>query len=493
MDVAVELPVGSSKPSASEAQGQSEPGRPGLISTVAMAISMLSVGAVVVGGSLLLSHFAEGMVQAALPPLGAYTLFMLGLLLRRAENPVAVLARAAVDRIAVRPRLAVLSAVLTSICAAAVMLAVLDLMEAADGVLRVAVYERADLRANRLADIPLRLEFKNRTRSDLVRKTDANGMVAFPVSLKDVVTVTLERDDRVLVVRSNAEVTKPVLDGIVGVNVADEKNSWFRKAEAESLGDRIAYLRLDPQMVRWAAGSPTRLIGDSAAAGRFAPYLPLPPGEIVLARKLYVAGFSPTLHQPRWLAYAVSDAPASRRIGPAPYSPDPDLPLEMQVTMADFDRNIFDRALLTRRVDLGTNEAIGAEYAYHSLITPQTSHMNARLWVPLERYASRQKTAGTQVFLLRGPAFVAPPGTWISLNVFGQGLVPVPSHYFQILVVVEDGSARYECHLVPNVPFPQDLEGGRDPAQFRATLAEIRDATGLPLLEGITLGAASKC
>jgi DNA/RNA endonuclease G (NUC1) len=64
----------------------------------------------------------------------------------------------------------------------------------------------------------------------------------------------------------------------------------------------------------------------------------------------------------------------------------------------------------------------------------------------------------------------------VNVTLMGASLVPVPTHFFQILVVVESGTMTIEAYLVPNsyVPF----EAG-DVARFRTSVRSISRKTGL--------------
>jgi len=188
-------------------------------------------------------------------------------------------------------------------------------------------------------------------------------------------------------------------------------------------------------------------------------------------------GFSPLLKLPRWVVYRIATGKSLTR-EPYGYIPDPALPAAYQASSSDYRRTDFDRGHLVRRQDLfGFGRRAQREISYLTAVVPQLSYVNRRIWFALEEYASAKAGAGRKVYIIRGPVYAPAAGsTIVNVTLMGTSLVPVPTHFFQILVISENGTMTVEAHLVPNsyVPF----ETG-DVAQFRASVRSIARKTGL--------------
>jgi DNA/RNA endonuclease G (NUC1) len=190
-------------------------------------------------------------------------------------------------------------------------------------------------------------------------------------------------------------------------------------------------------------------------------------------------GFSPLLKLPRWVAYRIVTGKSFAR-EPGEFMPDPALPAAYQALSSDYSGNDFDRGHLVRRQDLfGLGRRAAREVSYLTAVVPQLSYVNRRIWFALEDYASAKAGSGREVYIIRGPVYAPAAGsTMVNVTLMGASLVPVPTHFFQILAIVESGTMTVEAHLIPNSYVP--LETG-DVAQFRASVRSIAQKTGLQL------------
>jgi DNA/RNA endonuclease G (NUC1) len=441
--------------------------------------------------SLLLAKAEAVWWKAALPSVSAYALLMAGIVIKDQNNVLASVVTRALNFARKQVWVSILAAL--ALTGLAVFLGLRLYADAAqpDGLLRVAVYEQANIEGNRRPGLSVRMEsLSGGDALDLT--TNDRGLVEFPANLGDVITVSITRDDgRVRVLLSNDRVDENDLQNVLNVDLAEADVSWLTPQEARELGDKIGSLRIDPALLRWDRDTASRQIGNSTLLQRFAG-LGLPSAEYIIAREPFVIGYSPTLRQPRWIASAVSGEPVGRRTHDR-FAPDPAIPAEAQASPQDYARNIFDRAHLVSRADLGPVFSVTDERNYMTMVTPQTDVVNQRIWNDLEKYTSALKDSSNEVLVIRGPAFITSPekSSTISINVIGVSRIPVPTHFFQIVALRDAGGVRLECHLVPNTLTANGYEAGQAAETFRASLEAVRAATGLNIFP--TMGAGAGC
>lgn len=474
------------RPKASKAKREPTAVRPRSRRTdAAILLALLSLGLLVAGISFLLSRSAGSWWTVPLPALGTYALLLIGLYFKDHSNPLARLIGAVVEAVSSRFWLAATAALLSTTAAAILGYYLIVTALGPDGELRFIVYERGNIEGQRQTGLTMELEHLRGTGQTVSEQTDSRGIARFPVSLGDLVTVRLVRGDgQIYVYHNNRTISKADLDSLSPIDIAKvPAQEWLTRAKVVALGDQVGSLTIDPNLLRWNQGMPSRVVGDPAALGLFTP-LQLPGAEIVIAREPFISGFSPALRQPRWVASRVLDGPVGRR-GRDRYAFDPLLPAEMQASPGDYTRNLFDRAHLVRRADLGPVFSLSNERNLMTMITPQANVMNQRLWVDLETYTSALKTPRNQVYVLRGPAFAGPRQDQVTLSVLGSSRLPVPTHYFQVALVVEGGRTTAQCHLVPNTTQVGTAARGETPRRFRATLPAIEAVTGLRFFAGM--------
>lgn len=459
--------------------------------SAAILLALLSLGLLIAGASLLLSRNEGSWWTVPLPALGAYALLLAGLFFKDLDNPIARLIGGGVEAVASRAWLAALLAVLTTAAAVALGHYLIVSADRPDGELRFIVYDRDNIEGRRQAGLTMELEHLLDPAPVVAQTTNDRGVAAFPISIGEAITVRLVRGDgRIYILYPNRTVSPADLATLTDVDISDvPSGAWLTRAAVDDLGEQVGSMRIEASLLRWQPRLSSRQVGDAAALAPFEP-LALPRAEIVIAREPFITGFSPTLRQPRWVASRISGLPVGRR-GRDLYGPDPLLPPEMQSSSRDYHANIFDRGHLVRRNDLGPSGSTD-ERNYMTGITPQTSVTNQRLWQSLENYTSALKRPSNEVLVLRGPAFVSTGSEPITISVIGVSRVPVPTHYFQVAMVVEGGRATYHCHLVPNTTQVGLVARGETPTRFRTTLPAIEAATGLRLFPRLS-GAARPC
>ena len=112
-----------------------------------------------------------------------------------------------------------------------------------------------------------------------------------------------------------------------------------------------------------------------------------------------------------------------------------------------------------------------------SAVVPQLDYVNQKTWLALEVYTSEKATTDRDVYVIRGSIYEpAMDGRMVNVTLMGANLVPVPTHFFQILFIASREGNVVEAHIVPNtyVPFED-----KDVTRFRTSVQSIVQKTGL--------------
>ncbi len=359
-----------------------------------------------------------------------------------------------------------------------------QLAGAKEGEFTVQVVRKHDVPDQAVPGLPVVLEHKLRA-DVLERITDNRGKATFDVDLSDVFAVRIRKSAAeqapVFVLASDAHVSDKTKKGFRLVKLAGiPEKSWI--SGSDTLED---FVRLPAPYFRWRAhGRGQNVIRVHEAQSTF-PFT-LPGAETVIIRRAFSIGFSPLLRLPRWVAYRIVRGPPVRRVR-APFKADPELPPSYQASSSDYRRNDFDRGTLVRSSDMfGLGEDATLEAYYLSTVVPQLSYVNQRTWLALEEYTSEKATPDRDVYVIRGPIYEpSDDRTMVNVTLMGAGLVPVPTHFFQILFISAQGGNEVEAHIVPNTYVPFD---GKNVARFRSTVQSIAEKTGLQFDEKLSIG-----
>ncbi len=165
-------------------------------------------------------------------------------------------------------------------------------------------------------------------------------------------------------------------------------------------------------------------------------------GLNVLENKGYIAGYSESLRNPRWVLYRVFDVPVMES-GKRPGFRT-DRRTRAEVSPRDYVRSGYDRG------HMAPNYAIATRYGRDgqretflmSNIIPQTPRINRYIWKDLEmRVASRYGLYFGEVWVVTGPVFEEP------VERLASG-VAIPSAYYKILLDEAGGQLRAKAFLV---------------------------------------------
>ncbi len=194
----------------------------------------------------------------------------------------------------------------------------------------------------------------------------------------------------------------------------------------------------------------------------------------------FAIAFEPTRKAPIWAGYALTRATlAADNPGRlADFTPDPDVPRDLQARDADFRRSGWDRGHLVPAAVAGRlSERTRIAGNWYTNVAAQAPAHNRGLWSRLESWTRQQARIHGEVRVLVGTVF-AEDGAEARI---GAG-VAVPSHFYLVVVAPESAMrpAEIVAFLAPNAADATAEWSALDPLETRLHALETRIAALVP-------------
>ncbi len=201
-----------------------------------------------------------------------------------------------------------------------------------------------------------------------------------------------------------------------------------------------------------------------------------PDDLVVLRRKGYWVGWSPSLGHPAWAAYAVParkllEAPPAR----PPFERDPEAPRSSQPS--DYTGTGYDRGHLAPNYLIATRfgKAAQRETFLMSNIAPQRPDLNRGPWRLLEQTVADDLSGiGDTLWVITG--VVPDRGKRL-----GKGKVRVPSGFYKIVAAIHRGRLRVLAVLMP-----QETPGSKRPRYCFRSVDALEAMTGLDFFPALS-------
>lgn len=182
--------------------------------------------------------------------------------------------------------------------------------------------------------------------------------------------------------------------------------------------------------------------GDLAYAGYPSQGFKIVGRVNVLENRGYVSGYSESMKNPLWVSYRLFDVPkleSGKRSGFRI-----DQRTRAKVNQKDYTHSGFDRGHMAP--NFGIASRYGAEGQKETFlmsnIIPQNPSVNRGLWKEIEmRVAKRYGCYFSEVWVITGPVFQEP------VRKMESG-IPIPSHYYKIIVDEHQGDLRTLAFLI---------------------------------------------
>ena len=176
------------------------------------------------------------------------------------------------------------------------------------------------------------------------------------------------------------------------------------------------------------------------------------------------------------------------------FRPDTVLPDAYQVDTDDYTNSGFARGHLCPNADRDGNKERQDETFFMTNIAPQNSSFNSGDWKSLESYCQKQASSGSELFIVAGVygnGGIDKDGnkvsTYTNPKKDGAKELSIPSHFWKVVVILDDGDgdlARIDEDTVAfavdfdNAPVPDDL-GWED---YAISIDTLESRTGLDFL-----------
>jgi DNA/RNA endonuclease G (NUC1) len=162
----------------------------------------------------------------------------------------------------------------------------------------------------------------------------------------------------------------------------------------------------------------------------------------VLENRGYVSGYSESMKNPLWVSYRLFDVPRLESGKRSSFKTD--TRTRAKVSRNDYTHSGFDRGHMAPNFGIATRYGPEGqkETFLMSNIIPQDPSVNRGLWKELEMVvAKRYGRYFTEVWVVTGPVFQEP------VRKLESG-IPVPSHYYKIIVDEHEGKLRALAFLI---------------------------------------------
>lgn len=196
----------------------------------------------------------------------------------------------------------------------------------------------------------------------------------------------------------------------------------------------------------------------------------------------YVVGYDARLKVPVWVQYELTrselDGAVSRTDN---FSADYSIPFGSRSELSDYYGSGYDRGHMAPAADMKRSEIVMTESFYLSNISPQTGiGFNRGLWAQLEEDIRRWVRQRGTLSIITGPVFM-PENKKVSYNVIGENNVAVPTHFYKIIVDINDqDNIRVLAFLMPN----KAIKDG-EIVQYLTSIDFIEKLTGLDFLSSL--------
>lgn len=208
----------------------------------------------------------------------------------------------------------------------------------------------------------------------------------------------------------------------------------------------------------WAA-----FTASPALAYSLAPALPT--GSRALNKAALSISFNPAHHEADWVFYDLGPDHLQNCVQRADsFRPDPELPLAVGGSLADYRGSGFDRGHLSPAGDNKWSREAMHESFLLSNISPQPSAFNRGIWAKLENLVRAWASQGGGLWVATGPVLKD------GLEKIGATKISVPESFYKVLITKD------ERHAIA-LELPSDARG--DISQYAVPVRSLEETSSL--------------
>ncbi len=206
-------------------------------------------------------------------------------------------------------------------------------------------------------------------------------------------------------------------------------------------------------------------------------------------REAYVLAQDGRLKISLWVQYELSQqdlqGTATRTDN---FRADTSIPFGYRSELSDYSSSGFDRGHMAPAGDMKRSEQVMSESFFLSNMVAQVgSGFNRHIWKYLEDAVRGWVEQRGTLTIITGPVFAVEGGR-VSYQVIGNGHVAVPTHFYKIIVDVNDPDNVQALAFV----LPNESLTGHEYSEFLTSIDEIEAATGLDFLSALPVGVQDR-
>lgn len=194
------------------------------------------------------------------------------------------------------------------------------------------------------------------------------------------------------------------------------------------------------------------------------------PNEILISKHaFYEIGFNTKYHLPAWTYYSLTkdqlDLAVLERKGA--FVKDPYVK-DLQAGNDDYSASGYDKGHMVPCEDMSFSEQAMKETFYYSNCAPQTTELNRGEWKMLEELTREWAKDHNEVMVFSGPVLEA------GLMTLGENKIPVPKHFYKIVVTHKEQRYNAIAFVMPNSTMPLNA-----PVNYVCSIDSVETITGL--------------
>ncbi|KAJ3326313.1 nuclease [Boothiomyces sp. JEL0866] len=210
------------------------------------------------------------------------------------------------------------------------------------------------------------------------------------------------------------------------------------------------------------------------------------PGPIsdLIYREAYVTSYNRQTRNPNWAAEIISTENAHPDRSKSHFKEDKSVPTKFRVKLSDYLKSGFDRGHLVPAADVKQSQEALDETFYLTNMSPQAIAFNRGYWAYFEAFCRSLSSKFDDVHVITGPLFlpkVKDGKKMVEYQVIGDSDVAVPTHFFKVILGVENGSFYLSSFVLPN----QSIDSNEPLTNFIVPLDSIERASGLEFFQDI--------
>jgi len=207
----------------------------------------------------------------------------------------------------------------------------------------------------------------------------------------------------------------------------------------------------------------------------------LPTTTPLIQREGHTLAYNGQTRNPHWVYHCLTPALFEKETDREnlDFKEDPQLPLILRNSNADFHKTGYDRGHLCPAADCDTQAALENSF-FLTNISPQVPSLNRGIWKQLENHARELTNQYRMVHVFTGPLYLATKSKagkrFVQYEVIGKNHIAVPTHFFMLIFVeLPTNKMLAKAYIVPNKHHDPNISLRK----FSVSVEEVEKASGV--------------